>query len=104
MDLSGVGIWNHGLRYGDKAESADAAAELDELGYTALWIPDVGGTPVLDSVDHLLSATNDIVIATGILNLTDERPFRRCGVLRLVTAPPRTATGSSWASASATHR
>ena len=69
MDLSGVGIWNHGLRYGDKAESADAAAELDELGYTALWIPDVGGTPVLDSVDHLLSATNDIVIATGILNL-----------------------------------
>lgn len=53
MDLTGVGIWNHGLRYGDKAESADAAAELDELGYTALWIPDVGGTPVLDSVDHL---------------------------------------------------
>ena len=69
MDLSGVGIWNHGLRYGDKAESADAAAELDELGYTALWIPDVGGTPVLDSVDHLLSATDDIVVATGILNL-----------------------------------
>src|SRR4029079_17323672 len=69
MDLSGVGIWNHGMRYGDKAESADAAAELDELGYTAIWIPDVGGPPVLDSVDHLLSATNDIVIATGILNL-----------------------------------
>jgi len=69
MDLSGVGIWNHGLRYGDKAESADVAAELDELGYTALWIPDVGGTPVLESVDHLLSATDDIVVATGILNL-----------------------------------
>ena len=74
MDLSGVGIWNHGLRYGDRAESADAAAELDELGYTALWIPDVGGTPVLDSVDHLLSATNDIVIATGILNLWMNEP------------------------------
>jgi probable F420-dependent oxidoreductase len=42
---------------------------LDELGYTALWIPDVGGTPVLESVDHLLSATDDIVVATGILNL-----------------------------------
>ncbi|OBK71862.1 LLM class F420-dependent oxidoreductase [Mycobacterium sp. 1274761.0] len=69
MDLTGVGIWSHQLRYGDKGQSADAAAELAELGYTALWIPDVGRTPVLDSVEHLLSATNDIVIATGILNL-----------------------------------
>jgi hypothetical protein len=29
---------------------------------------------VLDSVDHLLSATNDIVIATGILNLWMNEP------------------------------
>jgi probable F420-dependent oxidoreductase len=74
MNLSGVGIWSHQLRYGVKAQSADAAAELDELGYTALWIPDVGQTPVLDSVDHLLSATNDIVVATGILNLWMNEP------------------------------
>jgi probable F420-dependent oxidoreductase len=74
MDLSGVGIWSHQLRYGDKGRSADAAAELDELGYTALWIPDVGQTPVLDSVDHLLSATKDIVVATGILNLWMNEP------------------------------
>jgi probable F420-dependent oxidoreductase len=74
MDLSGVGIWSHQLRYGDKSESADAAAELEELGYTALWIPDVGRTQVLESVDHLLSATNDIVIATGILNLWMNEP------------------------------
>jgi probable F420-dependent oxidoreductase len=69
MQLSGVGIWSHQLRYGDTAQSADAAAELEELGYSALWIPDVGQTPVLASVEHLLSATNGIVIATGILNL-----------------------------------
>lgn len=74
MDLSGVGIWSHQLRYGDKAQSADAAAELEELGFTALWIPDVGQTPVLESVDHLLSATSDIVIATGILNLWMNEP------------------------------
>lgn len=74
MDLSGVGIWSQQLRYGDRGQSADAAAELDELGYTALWIPDVGQTPVLDSVDHLLSATKDVVIATGILNLWMNEP------------------------------
>jgi probable F420-dependent oxidoreductase len=74
VDLSGVGIWNHRLRYDDTAESGDVAAELEGLGYTALWIPDVGGTPVLDSVGHLLSATNEIVVATGILNLWMNEP------------------------------
>jgi probable F420-dependent oxidoreductase len=68
MQLSGVGLWSSQLRYGNPAEAADAAAELDGLGFTALWIPDVGG-PVLDSVDSLLAATEKTVIATGILNL-----------------------------------
>ncbi|OBK47537.1 LLM class F420-dependent oxidoreductase [Mycobacterium sp. 1081908.1] len=68
MDLAGVGIWSSQLRYGDAAEIADAAAELDELGFTALWIPDVGG-PVFDAVGRLLAATTRTAIATGILNL-----------------------------------
>jgi probable F420-dependent oxidoreductase len=73
MDLSGVGVWSSQLRYGNPDEAAEAAAELDELGFTALWIPDVGG-PVLDSVDHLLASTKHTVIATGILNLWMHEP------------------------------
>jgi probable F420-dependent oxidoreductase len=73
MELSGVGIWSSQLRYGDAGESAEAAAELEELGFTALWIPDVGG-PVLDAVAHLLAATKRTVIATGILNLWMHSP------------------------------
>lgn len=73
MDLAGVGIWSSQLRYGDQGQAAEAAAELEELGFTALWIPDVGG-PVLDSVEHLLSATKQVVIATGILNLWMHEP------------------------------
>lgn len=68
MELTGVGVWSSQLRYGDSAESAEAAAELEDLGFTALWIPDVGG-PVFDAVGHLLGATKQTVIATGILNL-----------------------------------
>lgn len=68
MELSGVGLWSSQLRYGNPTEAAEAATELDELGFAALWIPDVGG-PVLDSVDNLLTATRRTVIATGILNL-----------------------------------
>jgi probable F420-dependent oxidoreductase len=73
MDLAGVGVWSSQLRYGDPSESAEAAAELDELGFTALWIPDVGG-PVLEAVGHLLAATQRTVIATGILNLWMHSP------------------------------
>ena len=73
MDLTGVGLWSSQLRYGNPEEAAEAAAELDELGFTALWIPDVGG-PVLDSVDNLLAATTRTVIATGILNLWMHEP------------------------------
>src|ERR1044071_8904870 len=73
MDLAGVGVWSSQLRYGDAGEAAEAAAELEELGFTALWIPDVGG-PVLDSVGQLLGATKGVVIATGILNLWMHEP------------------------------
>src|SRR5579875_756822 len=73
MQLSGIGIWSSQLRYGDPTESAEAAAELEELGFDALWIPDVGG-PVFDAVERLLAATKRTVIATGILNLWMHEP------------------------------
>lgn len=73
VNLSGVGIWSAPLRYGDQGEAAEAAAELEELGFGVLWIPDVGG-PVFDSVGNLLSATRNAIIATGILNLWMHTP------------------------------
>jgi probable F420-dependent oxidoreductase len=66
--LGRVGIWAPELRFGDPAETAEAAAELEELGFGALWIPDVGG-PVLEAVEHLLRSTRRATIATGILNV-----------------------------------
>lgn len=67
-DLTGTGIWSTGLRYGDPAEAAEAAAELEELGYSALWVPDVGGD-LFERVERLMAATRTATIATGILNL-----------------------------------
>ena len=69
MELDGIGIWSGELRYGDDAgEKRDAAAELEALGYSALWIPDVGGD-VFGALRDLLDATTTVVAATGILNL-----------------------------------
>jgi len=73
MDLDGVGIWSLSLRFGDPGEAAEAATELDELGYRALWVPDVGG-PVFETLENLLGATRRAVIATGILNLWMHEP------------------------------
>jgi probable F420-dependent oxidoreductase len=66
-----IGIWNVALGATDPArrgEISEAAAELDELGYGAIWL---GGSPPLDPVGPLLDATAQIKIATGILNIWD---------------------------------
>ena len=67
--LGRIGIWSMELRFGDPGQAADAAAELDELGFGALWIPGGVGGDVLGSAGRLLSATRNAVIATGIVNI-----------------------------------
>ena len=72
-NLGTIGIWSGSLRYGDQVQAAELAAELEGLGYSALWIPDVGGdlwTPLA----NLLAATSTATIATGILNLWMHTP------------------------------
>ena len=66
--LDPIGIWGPELRFGDPAEANEIAAELEELGVGAVWIPDVGG-PVLESAERLVRATRRLTVATGILNV-----------------------------------
>ena len=67
--LGRIGIWSIELRFGDHSQANEAAAELDELGYSALWIPGGTGGDVLSDVGRLLAATKRTTIATGILNI-----------------------------------
>jgi probable F420-dependent oxidoreductase len=73
MRLHGTGIWSAQMRYGDAGLIAESAAELEELGYSAIWIPDVGGD-VLGSVELLLRAASGMGVATGILNVWVQDP------------------------------
>src|SRR5258708_9494185 len=66
--LRGTGIWSPTFRYSDPSAIADAAAEVEELGYSCLWIPDVGGD-VFGAVRLLLQSPRKVIVATGILNL-----------------------------------
>src|SRR4051795_871635 len=69
LDVGRVGVWSRELRYhADRGAARDAAAELDALGYSAIWIPDVGGD-VLGACEEMLAATRGVSVLTGILNV-----------------------------------
>ncbi|SOD72154.1 probable F420-dependent oxidoreductase [Jatrophihabitans sp. GAS493] len=85
MKLAGTGVWSFPLRYGDPAEAAEATTELEELGFSAVWIPDVGG-PLFDALDSMLRATDRIVIASGILNLWMHTPQETAEQFSILTS------------------
>jgi probable F420-dependent oxidoreductase len=70
---SGTGIWSAPLRYGDATKGAEAAAEVEALGYDTIWLPDVGGD-LFGAVENLLAATETVTVASGILNIWMHEP------------------------------
>lgn len=66
--LTGTGVWEMALRYGDPGRAADWAAEIEALGYSAVWIPDTGGD-LFGSMANLLRSTRSLTVASGILNI-----------------------------------
>ncbi len=71
--LTGTGIWDTAMRFGDPVAAADHAAELEELGYSAVWMPDAGGD-LFGALSSLLATTKSITVASGILNLWMQDP------------------------------
>ena len=67
--LGRVGIWSMELRGGDRGEVADAAAELDEAGWGALWIPGAGAPGIWEDADHLLDSTERTSVALGVASI-----------------------------------
>jgi probable F420-dependent oxidoreductase len=75
LNLTGTGVWSSELlREPDRGAAADAAAELEELGYTALWFPAGDGTKAFDTASELLRATSSVTLATGILSVYVAEP------------------------------
>ncbi len=69
MHLGRVGLWTFQLDLQPAAAAQEAAIELEELGYGALWLPEaVGREPFVNSA-LLLSATQELVVATGIASI-----------------------------------
>ena len=81
-----LGIWSIELRFGDPGQTAEAAAEVEELGYGAIWIPGGRGGDVFGPLGHLMRSTRRTSVATGILNLWMHTPAEVGAWWRSLTA------------------
>jgi len=64
-----LGARGRPLDFVPTAQSKEIAAELEELGYGAIWLPEMAGRDVFVHLCHLLSATRTMVGATGIASM-----------------------------------
>jgi probable F420-dependent oxidoreductase len=69
FDPGRVGLWTFQLDLQPMARSQEAAAELEELGYGAIWLPEAVGREPFASSALLLAATQRIKVATGIASI-----------------------------------
>ena len=61
-----VGLWSGALNSFAASELAEAAAELEELGYPALWFGEALGREAFVNASLLLSSTRRLKVGTGI--------------------------------------
>jgi probable F420-dependent oxidoreductase len=73
LDIGPVGIWTSASLWRSE-EAADAVAELDDLGYGALWLG--GSDGGLELHEALLAASHRLVVATGIISIWLDPPAK----------------------------
>lgn len=69
MNIGRVGIWTFALDLQPAAQAQAAAAEIESLGYGAIWIPEAMGREAFTNSAVLLAGTRRITVATGIANM-----------------------------------
>jgi probable F420-dependent oxidoreductase len=79
MDLGRVGIWTFALDLQPIARAREVAAEVEELGYGAIWIPDAVGRDPLVHAALLLGGTSRIAVGTGIAQIYGRDPMTMTG-------------------------
>jgi probable F420-dependent oxidoreductase len=83
--LPRIGIWTGALDFLPTAQLKETAAEIEALGYGAIWVPEVAGRDVFVTLTHVLSSTQRLVGATGIANIWGRDAVAMSGGVRAVT-------------------
>ena len=84
IDVGRVGIWTGLLDQVPSSQAAEYAAELEELGYGAIWYPEVFGRDPFVAGALLLAGTSSIKVATGIANIYARDPMTMANAQRSV--------------------
>ncbi|WP_327149582.1 TIGR03620 family F420-dependent LLM class oxidoreductase [Nocardia sp. NBC_01329] len=74
-DRSRLGIWTFAFDPHPAARVRDAVAELEGLGYGAVWFGEAFGRDAVSQAALLLDATERIAVATGIANIYLRHPI-----------------------------
>ena len=69
MNIGRVGIWTFAFDLQPAQRAQAIAAEIEALGYGAIWIPEALGREAFTNSAVLLAGTRRIVVATGIANI-----------------------------------
>jgi probable F420-dependent oxidoreductase len=84
MDVGGVGLWTFQLDLQPAAKARELAAEIEQQGWGALWIPEAVGREPLTHAALLLDATKQMVVATGVANVWSRSPSTTAAAQRLL--------------------
>jgi probable F420-dependent oxidoreductase len=71
--LRTLGVWyfTDGM---SATEAEEFAGRIEQLGYSALWLPDTVGRDPFAHIAHLADATSTLVFATGIASIFHRHP------------------------------
>ncbi len=84
IDLGPIGVWTGVLDQVPSSRAAELAAEVEELGYGAIWIPEAVGRDPFVMATLLLAATTSLPVATGIANIYARDPMTMANAQRTV--------------------
>ena len=75
IQLGAFGVWTFQLDILPAARMQEVVAELEEMGYGAVWCGEALGREALTKAGLLLAGTKRVVIATGIANIYGRDPL-----------------------------
>ena len=75
VNIGKVGVWYGGIDALPTPRAIEAARQIEDLGYGALWVAEAVGRDPFVSSAVLLSGTKNLPLATGIANIYARDPM-----------------------------
>lgn len=69
LDIGTYGVWTFDFEFQPAALMRESIQELEELGWPAIWIPELMGREALTHAGFLLSATERMKVVNGIAQI-----------------------------------